>query len=330
MQAQHAPPQILIVDDTPRNLQVLGTMLRKEGYGIILAQNGLQALEATRKAPPDLILLDVMMPELDGFETCKRLKKDDRTRDIPVIFLTARTETEDLVKGFELGAVDYVTKPFNATELLVRCRTHLTLRRLQLHLEQLVDERTRELQQAVSALRGRDALLKHMLYLHRPEETMGMAVKLALETSACDTGALYMPGADGRMVLRAAVGFRQPGEQVGDPVSLGLEGADEGVFRGAEEKLKPALTQDPSAVRSGFGIHSFGILPVCRGEELLALLELGRNQQNPPVTAADLESLEEFLPYVAMAVADCRLQEDVPDWSGDVDEILRETGEWTE
>ncbi len=330
MEAQNADPQILIVDDTPKNLQVLGTVLKKEGYSIIVAQNGLQALEATEKVPPDLILLDVMMPELDGFETCKRLKENPETREIPVIFLTARIETEDIVKGFDFGAVDYVTKPFNATELLARCRTHLTLRRLQLHLGQLVDERTRELQLAVAALRGRDALLKHMLYLHKPEETLGMAVKLALELCGCETGALYTLDTDGRMVLRTAVGFQQPGVPVEDPGSLGLEGADEATFTEAIENLKPSLTQDPSAARRRFDIHSFGVLPICRGEELLALLELGRNRQNALVEAVQLEALEEFLPYVVMAVVDCRLQEEVPDWSGDVDEILRETDEWTE
>lgn len=116
---------ILIVDDTPENLQVLGTILKSEGYRIMIAQNGNQALGATKKAIPDLILLDVKMPELGGFETCKRLKADPATREIPIIFLTAQVNTEDVVNGFELGAVDYVTKPFNATELLVRVGSHL-------------------------------------------------------------------------------------------------------------------------------------------------------------------------------------------------------------
>ncbi len=147
---------ILIVDDTPRNLQVLGTMLRKEGYSIILAQNGLQALEATEKAPPDLILLDVMMPELDGFETCKRLKENPATREIPVIFLTARIETEDIVKGFELGAVDYVTKPFNATELLVRVGSHLARILLQRALAERMEEIAR-------MKREHEAFLRHEL-----------------------------------------------------------------------------------------------------------------------------------------------------------------------
>ena len=144
--------RILIVDDTLKNIQILGTILRKEEYQINVAQNGLQAIKMAETVIPDLILLDVMMPELDGFETCKRLKTASDTKDIPVIFLTAKTETEDIVKGFELGAVDYVTKPFNATELLVRVRTHLTLRNLQKDLEQRVKDRTAELAQANESL----------------------------------------------------------------------------------------------------------------------------------------------------------------------------------
>ena len=110
MNEETGKSRILVVDDTLKNIQVLGTILRKQGYQINIAKSGLQALEVVEKIPSDLILLDVMMPELDGFETCKRLKASDKTRDIPVIFLTAKVETEDIVKGFELGAVDYVTK----------------------------------------------------------------------------------------------------------------------------------------------------------------------------------------------------------------------------
>lgn len=120
--------RILIVDDTRKNLELLGTILLQEGYQINAGSNGLRALEVAEKVSPDLILLDIMMPEMDGFETCKRLKASEKTKAIPVIFLTARTDSDDIVKGFQLGAVDYITKPFNPTELLVRVRTHLELK----------------------------------------------------------------------------------------------------------------------------------------------------------------------------------------------------------
>src|SRR5262245_9470837 len=119
--------RVLVVDDTPANIQMLSTTLKGEGYQVSVATNGKQALEVSARVHPDLILLDVMMPEMDGFETCRRLKADEHSRQIPVIFLTAKTETADIVQGFELGAVDYVAKPFNAHELLARVSTHLTM-----------------------------------------------------------------------------------------------------------------------------------------------------------------------------------------------------------
>jgi len=121
-------PLILIVDDVAKNLQVLGNILSKKGYKIAIATNGEQALLRIRQNLPDLILLDVMMPDMDGFEVCKKLKEVPETSEIPVIFLTGKTETGDIVKGFELGAVDYVVKPFNSTELLARVNTHLSLK----------------------------------------------------------------------------------------------------------------------------------------------------------------------------------------------------------
>jgi adenylate cyclase len=130
--------RILIVDDTPANIQALAAILKSKGYQISAATNGKQALEALARMQPDLILLDVMMPEMDGFETCRRLKAAERWRQIPVIFLTSKTETADIVQGFELGAVDYVAKPFNAPELLARVNTHLTIDRLGRENERLL------------------------------------------------------------------------------------------------------------------------------------------------------------------------------------------------
>jgi class 3 adenylate cyclase/CheY-like chemotaxis protein len=119
--------RILVVDDTPANIQALAAILKEKGYQISVATNGKQALDVLARVQPDLILLDVMMPEMDGFETCRQLKAAEQWRQIPVIFLTAKTDTADIVKGFELGAVDYVAKPFNAHELLARVNTHLTV-----------------------------------------------------------------------------------------------------------------------------------------------------------------------------------------------------------
>lgn len=120
---------ILIVDDIPKNIELAANILQSKNYNITFATSGIAALEKVKSIDFDLILLDVMMPEMDGFEVCKHLKDNPGTREIPVIFLTAKSETENVVKGFELGAVDYVTKPFSTEELLARVKTHIDIRR---------------------------------------------------------------------------------------------------------------------------------------------------------------------------------------------------------
>ena len=137
--------RVLIVDDTLENIQVLGTILRDQDYQINVAKDGAQALDSVKRVRPDLILLDVMMPVMDGFEACTKLKQDPETRDIPVIFLTAKVEMEDVLHGFELGAVDYVTKPFNSSELLSRVNTHLQLKAARERLEELAVKLSRYL-----------------------------------------------------------------------------------------------------------------------------------------------------------------------------------------
>jgi adenylate cyclase len=129
---------ILLVDDTPANIQVVHNIL-KNSYTTRIATNGAKALDLAKASPqPDLILLDVMMPELDGYEVCSRLKLDPNTREIPIIFLTGKTEAEDETRGFELGAVDYIHKPFSPAVVQARVQTHLTLREAR---QQLAEEK---------------------------------------------------------------------------------------------------------------------------------------------------------------------------------------------
>jgi CheY-like chemotaxis protein len=108
---------ILIVDDNKENIRVLGLALKEKNYNLIIAYNGKNALEILDITPIDLVLLDVMMPEMDGFEVCNRMKENPKTRDIPVIFITALTELDNIVRGFEVGGVDYITKPFKSNEM---------------------------------------------------------------------------------------------------------------------------------------------------------------------------------------------------------------------
>lgn len=126
---------ILIVDDTPANVSILFDFLVQHGYKVLVAQEGKRAIQKAEYAQPDLILLDVMMPGIDGFETCKILKAKPETKDIPIVFMTALAETVDKVKGFKLGAADYLTKPIQHEEILARITTHLSVRHLQKQLQ---------------------------------------------------------------------------------------------------------------------------------------------------------------------------------------------------
>jgi len=133
---------VLAVDDTPGNLRVLVEALSAAGLEVLVATDGVSAIETARYSRPDLILLDVLMPGIDGYETCARLKQEETTAQTPIIFMTALCETEEKVRAFEVGAVDYITKPFEQAELLARVNTHLTISRLRQDLE----KRNRELE----------------------------------------------------------------------------------------------------------------------------------------------------------------------------------------
>lgn len=131
---------LLIVDDTPANLRFLRDLLTELGYKVRIASDGLMALQSAQSTPPDLILLDIMMPRMDGYTVCAHLKADKRTSEVPVIFLSALNEPPDKVKAFAAGGVDYITKPFHVDEVLARVETHLALHRLQHNLEQQIAE----------------------------------------------------------------------------------------------------------------------------------------------------------------------------------------------
>lgn len=134
---------ILIVDDTLPNLRLLSNMLSEYGYDVRGVPNGPMALEVVNLDPPDLILLDITMPGMDGYQVCEKLKIDPQTGEIPVIFISALDEVLDKVKAFSVGGVDYITKPFQLEEILVRVRTHLTIRSLQKQLQEANQELAR-------------------------------------------------------------------------------------------------------------------------------------------------------------------------------------------
>jgi two-component system sensor histidine kinase/response regulator len=169
IQSTFKNPVILIVDDNPQNLQVLGSLLREKNYDIEFATNGKAALEWLGLQHFDLVLLDINMPEMDGFEVCQKIRADEKFNRMPVIFLSADSDRESILKGFEMGAADYVTKPFDSRELIVRVKTHLSLKeslekleKVNKYLEEKVDERTKELKTANEKLEGMNQKLTEL------------------------------------------------------------------------------------------------------------------------------------------------------------------------
>ena len=168
---------IMVVDNTPANLKLLQDMLQSKGYRVLASPNGKMALHAATKSQPDLILLDIDMPEMDGFEVCRRLKANEATKDIPVLFISALTETADKVKAFAVGGVDYVSKPFQFEEVSARVETHLELRR-----------QKRELQQSYNKLRELETQRDGLVHMIVHDLRSPLAVVLGnLEMAQADT-----------------------------------------------------------------------------------------------------------------------------------------------
>jgi len=176
---------ILIVDDTPENIDILVDLL--EDFEKQIAINGVDALETAWEGdPPDLILLDIMMPEMDGYEVCEKLRANEKTKNIPIIFLTAKTEKDDIVKGFEVGGQDYITKPFDARELMERVKTQLELKsqreilkNMNVVLEEKVQERTAELKESNKNL---DKANKQLLTLDEAKNQFLMLISHEIRT----------------------------------------------------------------------------------------------------------------------------------------------------
>ena len=180
---QEQPERILLVDDNPTNLQVLFQTLEGRGYNLLVAKDGETAISIVRKALPELILLDIMMPGIDGYEVCRRLKNDPTTKEIPIIFLSALGETKDKVRGLDLGAVDYISKPFQAEEVIARVNTHITIDRLRREVQAQKDALERELEVV--------AKVQYDLLPKRLPEIKGMKLSAYYKTSRYAGGDYY-------------------------------------------------------------------------------------------------------------------------------------------
>lgn len=178
--SQDPKATILVVDDTPTNLQVMANVLNRAGYKVIVAEDSATALELAFSLKPDLVLLDVMMPEVDGLETCRQLRAGETTKDIPVLFTTALSETRDKLRGFQAGGLDYITKPYQADEVLARVATHLTLARQKRELEALLEERSRFMRIAAHDLRNPLSIITgwtHLGMLDKPSPSATKALQ---------------------------------------------------------------------------------------------------------------------------------------------------------
>jgi two-component system sensor histidine kinase/response regulator len=171
---------ILTVDDTPANIRLLTHYLEKQGYKVLTAEDGFEGFKAAIQYHPDLVLLDVMMPGTDGYEVCELLKAEEETKDIPVMFLTAKADVEDRIRGFELGAVDYITKPFNLIEISTRVKTHLKLK----YLEKQQNQTQKILLQLqkLAILGKSDSVFFHQLF-QMSEEIKGYLKTIASSTA---------------------------------------------------------------------------------------------------------------------------------------------------
>ena len=314
--------KVLIVDDVPANLDVLSQSLDDSGYNVLVATSGEIALKVAAQTGPDLILLDVMMPGIDGFETCRRLKANPELQDTPVLFLTARDELSGVLEGFQVGGLDYITKPFQKEEVLIRIRTHLERTRLaqelakknheladlNAHLEQKVEERTVELRQKVKELEGKDRIAQHLLTLHSLQETLELVLEVIADITEVDRAVIYLDTEDG-LKSAAAIGRSAPGaEQTVSP-------AHQQAISAVRERLEPVnitAPEDPD-------VRPFVLMPILRGETLLGLIHVDQRQ---PVTDDLMHTLTSFALQAAVAINDAQVQQDTSRWESQIEEVL--------
>jgi diguanylate cyclase (GGDEF)-like protein len=314
---------ILVVDDTPENVRVLAHMLTHFGFKVRAVTEGALAINVCQTAPPDLIMMDVSMPGLDGYETCQRLKAAERTRHIPVIFISALGEVEDKVRAFEAGGVDYVTKPFQIEEVLARLDTHLSIRRLQVELE----SKNRELARGLAELRASQAAEREQRMLAESLRDTIVAINSTLDMKEVldliltnlarvaphDAANICLLDEMGVLHVRGARGYEERGVQ--DIIaSLRLPLTHFPGWRRAAETHKPRAVpdthQDPDWVVVPLmdWIRSAATAPILTKDGLIGLLNL--DSGTPGFFRPEhLERLQIFADYAAVAIEKARLFE---------------------
>ncbi len=335
--ATHAVATILLVDDNPANLAALTHALAMYGFRMLVAQQGESGIQIAQRAQPDLILLDVRLPGMDGFETCRRLKADAVTKEIPVLFMTVRTEAEDKLKGFQAGAVDYITKPFQVGEVLARLKTHLALRRLQQQLEaqnaqlqQEVAERRQaeealqrahgELEQQVEerteALSKTEALyyISHSLItIERLPDLLQAVVDKVAEALPADRVMLTLFDLEKQQVPY----FVKGGPGIEHLVTVSFEELWEGLSGWVLRELKPALSpkgvpdprESPDVQRRRAETNAGAVIvtPLRYREKTLGTMAAINRLDQPDFTQQDMELMMAMANQAAMTIENTRL-----------------------
>ncbi len=290
---------ILLVDDNPANLSVLATMLENVGYTILIARDGVGAIKTAAYAQPDIILLDVLMPGIDGYETCRRLKKNSATKEIPVIFMTALDHTKNKIEGFAAGAVDYITKPVRHEEVMARVSTHLRLQTQTRYLQRLTLQQEISLQvaQQATSILDLDQLLTAVVHLIQTQFGYFYV-----------TAWLFSEGKDA-LTLKAASGHPLPKD-----VSIGMEvplkeapPVITAVIQTNSDFLYQKITEpNPKTVGNLPETISEIALPLRIGHEIIGILDI-QNDQNHAFQEEDSNVLQSLAYQIAIAIRNAQL-----------------------
>lgn len=305
---------ILIVDDNPTNLGVLSDYLRDSGFRILVARSGESALKKVKYATPDLILLDVMMPGLNGFETCRRLKADETTKEIPVIFMTALAEPEDKVEGFRVGGVDYVIKPLHHAEVLARVTTHLRLRDLTKDLQ----EQNLQLQRTTVQLETSSQVAKQATSILELDELLERVVQLIQSQFVYYFVGIWLPNRlQDALVLQTyaaptatgAIPKATANQRPAVHVPIEMENSIVAwVFRQGEQYVAEDVSLDPTylALDNLPDTQSELALPLHIGSEMIGILDIQSNQL-AAFGAEDKIVLQTLADQIAIAIRNAHL-----------------------
>lgn len=319
---EEAKPLILIVDDSPKNVDLLVHTLKKD-YRLEIARNGPEAIDYAEKHIPDLILLDIMMPEMDGFEVCTQLKAAPQTKEIPVLFLTAKDETHDKTRGFEVGAVDYITKPFNASEVKARIRTHLTLKETREELNaqnSILGKKVEELQEMLNATAQTVALATEI------KELLNTVLNRAMKSVNARIGSIMLPDEENQFLnIAAAVGLE---ESIVNSTTVRLgEGIAGYVAQTGEALLVEDVEQDPVFRKPNnpkYENPSFICMPLRASEQVIGVLNLSKKGNQEAFTESDLNFLTTLLNHLSFAVENARLLKEAKEEALKLQQVVTE------